>query len=55
MLSLELLFVAGAATMLGAAGLLWRLGTNVRPLKPTILGGPSIACISEWQLATPVL
>ena len=32
-----LLFVAGAVVMLAAAGLFRRLGTNVRPSKPTTL------------------
>src|SRR5258708_6735659 len=32
-----LLFVAGAAVMLAAAGLFRRLGTNVRPSQPTTL------------------
>src|SRR3954470_17161621 len=57
-----LLFVAGAAMMLAAAGLFRRLGTNVPPSQPTTLiattgpmGGPAIPCISAWHLSMPAL
>src|SRR5690349_8199661 len=53
-----LLFVAGAAMMLAAAGLFRRLGTNVPPSQPTtliattgLIGGPAIPCISAWGLS----
>src|SRR5438445_10170652 len=57
-----LLFVAGAAMMLAAAGLFRRLGTNVPPSQPTtliattvLIGGPAIPCISAWRLSMPAL